>query len=124
MDIGLFIEGYLPWMIGVVVLVPLVLVGYISGSEWIVRRLPEARRPRIRPWFWVGPALAFVTLFLVYPALGTLYVSFFDKHGQFIALGKYAYMLGDFPTGGAWIAIRNNLNWLVFYTFFILFFGL
>lgn len=124
MDLGLFLTGYLPWIVGVVVLVPIVLVGYISGSEWIVQRLPEGRRPRVRPWFWVGPALAFVTLFLIYPSAGTFYVSFFDKHGAFTGLGNYAYMLSDFPAGGAWIAIRDNLLWLVFYTFFILFFGL
>src|SRR5205823_1164785 len=32
--------------------------------------------------------------------------------------------LGDFPTGGAWIAIRNNVYWLILYTLFVLFFGL
>ena len=124
MSLELFLTGYLPWIIGVVVFVPLILVGYISGSEVIVTRLSEGLRPRVRPWFWVGPALAFVTLFLVYPAIGTTYVSFFDKHGQFIGLGNYAYMLSGFPTGGAWIAIRDNVYWLVLYTFFILFFGL
>src|SRR5207302_11418437 len=74
--------------------------------------------------FWVGPALLFVAAFLVLPALGTVVTSFQDHDGNFIGLLNYQHQLGDFPAGGAWIAIRNNVYWLVLYTLFVLFFGL
>jgi alpha-glucoside transport system permease protein len=41
-----------------------------------------------------------------------------------VGLRNYERQLADFPTGGAWIAIRNNIYWLVLYTLFVLFFGL
>jgi len=113
-----------PTLVFVVVAVPAVLAIYIVGTEYLVRLLPDKQRPRVRPWFWVGPALVFVTAFLVLPALGTVVTSFQDHDGNFIGLLNYQRQLGDFPTGGAWIAIRNNVYWLILYTLFVLFFGL
>jgi alpha-glucoside transport system permease protein len=65
-----------------------------------------------------------VTGFLVAPAIGTVFQSFQDKNGVFIGFQNFAAQLAGFPTGGAWIAIRNNLFWLIFYTLFVLAFGL
>jgi alpha-glucoside transport system permease protein len=113
-----------PTLVFVVVAVPAVLAIYIVGTEYLVRLLPDKLRPRVRPWFWVGPALLLVTGFLVLPAFGTVVTSFQDHDGNFIGLSNYQHQLGDFPTGGAWIAIRNNIYWLVLYTLFVLFFGL
>lgn len=113
-----------PTLVFVVVAVPAVLAIYIVGTEYLVRLLPDKLRPRVRPWFWVGPALALVTGFLVLPAVGTVITSFQDRDGNFIGLLNYQHQLSDFPTGGAWIAIRNNVYWLVLYTLFVLFFGL
>jgi alpha-glucoside transport system permease protein len=56
--------------------------------------------------------------------VGTVITSFEDKKGNFVGLSNYATQLGGFPTGGAWIAIRDNLYWLIFYTLFVLAFGL
>ena len=113
-----------PTLVFVVVAVPAVLAIYIVGTEYLVRLLPDKQRRRVRPWFWVGPALLFVTAFLVLPALGTVVTSLQDHDGNFIGLVNYQRQLGDFPTGGAWIAIRNNVYWLILYTLFVLFFGL
>ena len=44
--------------------------------------------------------------------------------GDFVGLQNYQRQLGDFPTGGAWIAIRNNVYWLILYTLVALGFGL
>lgn len=114
----------LPTLIGVIIGVPAVLAAYIVGGEYLVRRLPDKARPSVRPWIWVGPALAFVTGFLVLPAIGTISASFQDRKGNFVGLQNFATQLAGFPTGGAWIAIRDNLFWLVFYTLFVLVFGL
>jgi len=114
----------LPTLIAVIVGVPAVLAAYIVGGEFLVRRLPDKNRPQVRPWIWVGPALLLVTGFLVVPAIGTLISSFQDRQGNFVGLSNFASQLGGFPTGGAWIAIRDNLFWLIFYTLFVLAFGL
>lgn len=124
MDWSLLFQD-VPTLIGVIVLVPAVLAGYIVGFEFLVRRLPDAARPAVRPWIWVGPALAFVTAFLVLPTIGTLISSFENHDGTaFVGFLNYQRQLSDFPTGGAWVAIRNNIYWLVLYTLFVLFFGL
>jgi alpha-glucoside transport system permease protein len=114
----------LPTLVVVIIGVPLVLAAYIVGGEYLVRRLPDKSRPAVRPWIWVAPALVLVTGFLVAPAIGTVFQSFQDKNGVFIGFQNFAAQLAGFPTGGAWIAIRNNLFWLIFYTLFVLAFGL
>jgi alpha-glucoside transport system permease protein len=114
-----------PTLAGVIIGVPVVLAAYIVGGEYLVRLLPDKARPSVRPWIWVGPALVFVAVFLVYPVVGTAYRSLFDRDGtSFIGLSNYATQLTGFPTGGAWIAIRDNLYWLVFFTLLVLVFGL
>jgi alpha-glucoside transport system permease protein len=115
----------IPTLVVVIIGVPAVLVGYIVGAEFLVRRLPDKNRPQVRPWIWVGPALVFVGAFLLLPAIATLIQSFQDNHGNFIGLKNYADQLGAFPSGGAWIAIRNSIVvWLVLYMVFVLAFGL
>jgi alpha-glucoside transport system permease protein len=121
-DFSLLLQD-VPTLLAVVLGVPAVLAGYIIGGEYLIRLLPDAQRPRVRPWLWVGPALIFVTAFLVLPALGTVLQSFENHQGNPIGLTNYQRQLGDFG-GGAWIAIRNNVYWLVLYTLFTLFFGL
>ena len=114
-----------PTLVGVIIGVPVVLAAYIVGGEYLVRLLPDKTRPSVRPWIWVGPALVFVAVFLVYPVVGTAYRSLFDRDGTgFIGLSNYATQLTGFPSGGAWIAIRDNLYWLVFFTLLVLIFGL
>jgi alpha-glucoside transport system permease protein len=114
-----------PTLAGVIIGVPAVLAAYIVGGEYLVRLLPDKSRPSVRPWIWVGPALVFVAVFLVYPVIGTAYRSLFDRDGtNFIGLSNYATQLTGFPSGGAWIAIRDNLYWLVFFTLLVLIFGL
>jgi alpha-glucoside transport system permease protein len=117
--------GDIPTLLAVVLGVPAVLVAYIVGGELLVRRLPDKNRPQVRPWIWVGPALILVTGFLLLPAIATIIQSFETNDGSFIGLQNYATQLADFPSGGAWVAIRNNIIiWLIFYTLFTLAFGL
>jgi alpha-glucoside transport system permease protein len=115
----------IPTLIAVIVGVPAVLMGYIVGAEFFVRLLPDKNRPQVRPWIWVGPALVLVAGFLLIPAVATLFQSFEDNHGTFIAFQNYANQLAGFPSGGAWIAIRNSIIvWLILYMILVLAFGL
>lgn len=114
----------LPTLAIVVVGVPGVLAAYIVGGELLLFRLPERAQPAMRPWIWLAPALLLLGGFLVVPVLATLVTSFQDNHGAFIGYQNYARQFSDFPAGEAWIAIRNSLFWLIFFTLFVLAFGL
>jgi alpha-glucoside transport system permease protein len=115
----------IPTLLVVIIGVPVILAAYIVGGEYLVRRLPDKNRPQVRPWIWVGPALFLVTAYLLLPALFTVKQSFENNAGNWVGLNNYATQLADFPQGGAWIAIRNNvIFWLIFYTLFTLVFGL
>jgi alpha-glucoside transport system permease protein len=112
----------LPVLVLVIVGVPLVLVGYIIGTEILVKRLPKRSQPSVRPWVWVGPAIAFVGLILVYPMIGTVVRSFFDRSGNsFVGLGNFTKLLTDH---GILIVLRNNVLWLLLYPGLVLIFGL
>ncbi len=108
--------------IGVVVAVPIVLVGYIVLVEAIVRRLPGRVGPRARPWLWLAPALTFLGVFLVYPTISTFLRSFYDRaNEEFIGLANYGWF---FTRNDTLSALRNNLIWVVFLTALVVGIGL
>ncbi|HKV88332.1 MAG TPA: sugar ABC transporter permease [Candidatus Dormibacteraeota bacterium] len=124
MDFSVLLQD-LPTLVLVIVGVPAVLIGYIVGAEFLVRRLPDKNRPQVRPWIWVGPALVLVAGFLFIPAIITFIQSFEDNHGAFVGFQNYATQLANFPTGGVWLEIRNSIIvWLILYMIFVLVFGL
>lgn len=69
-----------------------------------------------RGWgaLFAGPTLLLVGLYLVYPTINTIYLSFFDQRSEhFVGLGNYAGILTSEATLSAF---RNNLLWLVVFT--------
>jgi alpha-glucoside transport system permease protein len=105
-----------------VVGVPLVLLGYIVLGEQIIERLPERIQSWIRPYFWALPAVGFATIFMVYPLLRTVVISFRDSGDtQWVGLTNYKYFF-TFPD--TLLSLRNSLLWLVFYTLFAVGLGL
>ena len=124
MDFSVLLQD-IPTLLVVILGVPAILAAYIVGSEYLVRRLPDKNRPQVRPWIWVGPALILVAAFLLLPTIGTIIQSFENNAGVGVGLANYQSQFADFPNGGAWVAIRNNvIFWLIFYTVFALSFGL
>jgi alpha-glucoside transport system permease protein len=108
------VDPRLPTAVIVLVGVPAVLIGYIWLTEQVLRLLGERIRPRLRPWLWLAPALAFLTVFLVYPTVGTLIRSVQNKAGTaFVGLDNYAWF---FANDASLIALRNSLIWLAVLT--------
>jgi alpha-glucoside transport system permease protein len=106
----------------VVVGVPAVMIGYVALVEWAVGRLHYRTRERVRPWLWVGPALILLTLYLVYPTINTIYLSFLNANStQSVGLSNYAYV---FTSESTLNSLRNNVFWLVFLTAFTVGLGL
>jgi len=91
-------------------------------SNWLVEQLPELWMIRLRPYVFVGPALAILSWYLLLPTLRTLYTSFFDaRSASFVGLQNYVYAFTD-PK--MLESFRNNLLWLVFGTGLSVSFGL
>ena len=106
----------------VVVGVPAAIVGYVLLIEQILRFVPARRQASFRPWFWLLPALLFLFVFLVYPTLNTVLLSFQNKFSiinpsatRFVGFDNYAYFLSSDAT---LTALRNNIVWLVLLTVF------
>lgn len=68
----------------------------------------------LTPLVYVGPAVFFLSIFQVYPALQTIYLSFMDRRSEaFVGLANYRYV---FTSPVMLTAFRNNLYWLFFFT--------
>jgi len=98
------------------ILLALIALAVGVGGIWLlfigvggaVSLLPPKWRDRILPWVFVGPAIALLSLFLVYPAAATVLRSFVDNQGA-PTLANYQVMTTpDFIE-----ILRNNLIWLV-----------
>lgn len=112
-----------PQVAAALVLPVAALLGYIVVAEWLLHRLPAGARPRLRPWIWIGPALAFVGFFLIAPAIQTIVLSLMNATSEsFVGVDNYVNVLTD---PDVHVAIRNNLLWwIVFFTSFVLINGL
>ena len=76
-----------------------------------VEALPEEWENRLKPYVFIGPALIVVTLFLVYPAFRTIFISFYDDRSEnFVGLDNYTTLFTD-PS--LRMAITNNLLWVL-----------
>ncbi len=104
------------------------LLLYYCGSNWLLDHLVadrvvsdsttashERRRSAIRPWLFAGPALFLLAVFLVYPVLQTIMLSFFNADGDhFVGPRNYEWALHD-PEFRQ--AIANNVLWLLIVPF-------
>jgi alpha-glucoside transport system permease protein len=75
--------------------------------DGLVDALPGGLSERVRPFVFLGPALAMLGIFLVIPTIVTIAASLTEDGG---AIANWSAVLGS-PE--MWLAIRNNLIWLV-----------
>ncbi len=76
----------------------------------------------LSPWLWIAPAVLCVVVFLLYPMLNTIWLSFFSSDSsRFVGTANYAYI---FTNPGMLEVLRNNLLWLVLGTLLTVFLGL
>jgi len=80
------------------------------AANVMIEALPGRATEFLRPYVFVVPAVAVVSLYLVYPTVGTVVESFSDVPEGADALTNYRQA---FTNGEVLQAIRNNLVWLL-----------
>lgn len=91
-------------------------------SNWLIEQLPQAVRPRLLPFVFVGPALAILAWYLAIPTFRTLVLSLQDANSmRFVGLDNYVFAFTDRVMKESF---RNNLLWMVFGTSFCVGLGL
>jgi len=64
---------------------------------------------------FIGPALFFLTVYLIYPSIQTFIFSFMGrKSEEFVGLKNFIYA---FTSRAMLTSFRNNLMWIIFFTF-------
>jgi len=88
----------------------------------IVSYASKDSRDSLEARMFVGPTVFMIGLFLFYPAIRTIYLSFQDRYGTtFIGVENYKW---SFTDPEMIVTIRNQIIWLIFVVFFVLFIGL
>jgi alpha-glucoside transport system permease protein len=105
------------------------IVGGVGGAlllyyllNKVAERLPQKWEERIKPYVFLGPAALAIGVFLIYPALRTLVLSFANATStQWIGLDNYANLLSsrDFQS-----TLLNTLLWIVVVPTFVVILGL
>lgn len=91
-------------------------------TYFLVGQLPEKAGERVRPFVFVGPAMAILSVFLIYPVFNTSYRSLLDaKSEDFVGLKNYETIFTD---SDMLITLRNNALWIVLVTGLAVGFGL
>ncbi|MFC3167285.1 carbohydrate ABC transporter permease [Paracoccus fontiphilus] len=96
-------------------------VAWFWGSNWVLDRIYPPRGPhagdnirkanQIRPWLFLGPAILFLGVYLVYPIFDSLWRSVHDaRGGRFVGTSNYTWLMAD---GKFRESFRNNMVWLL-----------
>ncbi len=107
-------------------------VAYFYLSNVVLDRLfpavgpdagPNVRRANaIRPWLFLGPAILFLGVYLVYPVLNSIVLSFRGPDGlEPVGTANYAWLIADDKFRESF---RNNMLWLIVVPAASTFFGL
>ena len=96
-------------------------VAWFWGSNWVLDAIYPPRGPKagenirkantVRPWLFLGPAILFLSLYLVYPVIGSFWASLHNADGsQFVGADNYVWLVGDAKFRESMV---NNLFWLL-----------
>jgi alpha-glucoside transport system permease protein len=107
----------------------LAIIGGVAGIfalfwvlNFLAERLPGKWEGRLKPYFYILPALAAIGLFLIYPAVQTLIYSFANATTtSWVGLSNYTDLLTekDFQ-----ITLVNTLLWIIIVPTFVVVLGL
>jgi len=79
--------------------------------DQVVDRLPARWREGARPYVFVGPALVILSVFLIYPVINTILLSFKDRRGDsWVGFDNYEFVFTD---ESMLRSLRNTALWIV-----------
>jgi alpha-glucoside transport system permease protein len=82
-----------------------------AGTNQAVSMLPARVAEGVRPYVFVGPALVILAVFLVYPVINTIILSFKDAQSVgFVGLDNFKFVFTD---DSMLRAIRNTAGWII-----------
>jgi len=88
-----------------------IVVFFWALNGVVERFLPERWRETARPWVFIGPAVAIVGLYLLFPAVDTIRRSFLGaRSADFVGLDNYEYLVTNPAVRST---IWNNVLWIV-----------
>ena len=89
----------------------LVAFAAVIGVILLVVHVLEKRGARRVAWWFIGPTLLLIAVGLVYPAIRTIWRSFYNAAGtSFIGLGNYTDI---FTSGSQLVVLRNTVLWVL-----------
>lgn len=99
-------------VVGVAILLGVVGVVFLFWAmDQLVDVLPARFREGFRPYVFVGPAIVLLGVFLIYPVVNTILISFRDQRGQdFVGLDNYEFVFTD---ESMLRSIRNTAGWII-----------
>ena len=91
----------------------------------LITQLPIRARDALRPYVFITPAFLILLVYIIYPTLRTIWISFFDyrRGGTPTNFGFQNYAQA-FQDPALLTAIRNNVLWIIFVPLFAVSLGL
>ena len=94
------------------------IIGGIGGAMllfWLLNKLAESLKgrweDRVKPWMFAGPAILAIGVFLIYPAINTLQLSFANEDSTaYVGFKNYTNLLTD---ASFLQVLFNNLLWII-----------
>jgi alpha-glucoside transport system permease protein len=110
-------------VVGVALLVGVAGVFFLYwGMNRVVEYLPERVREGVRPYIFVGPCLVILSVFLIYPVINTILISFKDARSEnFVGLDNFRFVFTDHDM---LLSIRNTAAWIILVPLFCVAIGL
>ncbi len=94
-----------------------VLVGTVGvwglywGGDQLISRLPRRSANAVRPFLFVGPAMALLGFYLVYPAVNTMFLSLQNaRSDEWVGIDNFKTL---FTEEQYQIGIRNSILWVL-----------
>lgn len=92
------------------------------GMDWLINQMPDRYRDRVRPFAFVGPAIVVLGLFLLYPTINTILLSFRNPRGEeWVGVENYVTL---FTRSDTLVAVRNSIIWVIVVPLFSVVIGL
>ena len=92
------------------------------GMDKLIKLVPKDSREVLEARMFVGPSIFMIGLFLFYPAIRTIYLSFKDRYSNdFVGIDNYIWAFTD---AEMITTIRNQVVWLISVVFLTLSIGL